>query len=153
VDTVFERWCECRSGYRVLCWFLSIVLVVGIAWGVLLRPINTQLAGLQREIAHATRTNASLWPSARRLPGQVITPDERVVTPFSPLDFQGNGSRLVHWKPLQRGGELALDADWQAVPSVFSMLLERDVLITAFSLTPQGTTLRLRVQLEHEYAK
>jgi pilus assembly protein HofO len=70
------------------------------------------------------------------------------LTPFSPLDFQGDNATLVHWKPLQNGGELTLEAEWQA-PGAFSRLAQRDVQIAAFAIAPQGTALRLRLELEH----
>jgi pilus assembly protein HofO len=73
----------------------------------------------------------------------------RALTPFSPLDFQGDETTLVHWKPLQNGGELTLDAEWQAIPALFSRLAQRDVQIAAFAIAPQGTALRLQLELEH----
>jgi pilus assembly protein HofO len=41
------------------------------------------------------------------------------------------------------------DAEWQAIPGAFSRLAQRDVQIAAFAIAPQGTALRLRLELEH----
>ncbi|KFA84313.1 pilus assembly protein HofO [Enterobacter sp. EGD-HP1] len=71
------------------------------------------------------------------------------MTPFSPLDFQGDNTTLVYWKPLPKGGELMLELEWQALPALFSRLAQRDVQIAAFAIAPQGTALRLRLELEH----
>ncbi|MEH0887528.1 HofO [Enterobacter sp. UNJFSC 003] len=146
-----ERWCQCRPWQRVLCWFLSVLSLGVTAWGALLRPTHEQLAA--RQLLHAERTNASLWPAARKVPQQPVAPDVAVLRPFSPLDFQATGTRLVNWKPLQSGGELTLDADWQAIPAVFSALAQRAVRVTAFTLSPQGAALRLRVALEKDHAR
>ncbi|MFV9137371.1 DNA utilization protein HofO [Enterobacter hormaechei] len=73
--------------------------------------------------------------------------------PFSPLAFQREGARLVYWKPQQRGGELALDAYWGAVPALFSRLALENARVRAFSITPQGKQLRLSLQLEIGHAQ
>ena len=66
-----------------------------------------------------------------------------------PAHFQGDETTLVHWKPLQNGGELTLDAEWQAIPALFSRLAQQDVEIAAFAIAPQGRALRLQLELEH----
>lgn len=150
---LFERWCESRSWQRVLCACFGVVIPGMVLWGALLRPVQEQRAALQVQLTQAARTNVSLWPIATRLPRQAVSVKAQVAQPFSPLDFQAQGTRLVHWKPLQSGGELTLDADWQTIPALFSRLAQQDVWVTAFSLAPQGTALRLRAQLEHEHEK
>lgn len=153
MNILLERWCESRPGCRVLCWCLGTVLLGAAAWGMLLRPVYLQRVALQLQMADAVRTNASLWPAASNMPYQTETVEARVVQPFSPLDFQADGTRLVHWKPLQSGGELTLDADWQVIPAVFSFLAQRDVQIAAFTISPQDAGLRLHMELEHEHAE
>ena len=75
------------------------------------------------------------------------------VQPFSPLDFQDTRTALVHWKPQQNGGELVLDTLWSDVPALFSRLAQQAVSISAFNLAPEGTTLRLSLQLESDHAQ
>jgi len=149
VNTLLERWCESRPWHRVLCWCLGSLLAGLVAWGVLLRPVDRQCAEQQRQLIEDVSTNASLWPVVRKGPFRPDAAKARALTPFSPLDFQNDETTLVHWKPLQNGGELALVAEWQAIPELFSRLAQQDVQIAAFAIAPQGTALRLQLELEH----
>lgn len=149
MNTLLERWCESRPWQRVLCWCMGSLLAGLAAWGALLRPVDRQCAERQRQLIEEVSTHASLWPVVRQRPFRPDTAKARVQTPFSPLDFQGERTTLVHWKPLQNGGELTLDAEWQAIPALFSRLAQQDVEIAAFTISPQGTALRLRLELEH----
>ncbi|ELE9706753.1 HofO [Enterobacter cloacae] len=153
MNMILERWCESRRRYRVLCGGLGVAFLWGTAWGVFLRPLNSQLAALQMQMAEAVQRHAALWRVASNGPRRTPESDVRPVVRFSPLDFQADGATLVHWKPLPGGGELALDADWPAILTVFTRLAQRDVRIAAFTLVPQGAALRLRVQLEQDHAK
>ncbi|ENO0301139.1 HofO [Enterobacter asburiae] len=149
MDTLLERWCESRPWYRVLFWCLGSFLAGLAAWGTLLRPLDRQCAERQRQLIQDARTNAALWPAVRKVPFLTETTEALALTPFSPLDFQGDTATLVHWKPQQNGGELMLEVEWQALPALFSRLAQRDVQIAAFAIAPQGTALRLRLELEH----
>ncbi|AHW96642.1 hypothetical protein [Enterobacter asburiae] len=149
MDTLLERWCESRPWYRVLFWCLGSFLAGLAAWGTLLRPLDRQCAERQRQLIQDARTNAALWPAVRKVPFLTETTEALALTPFSPLDFQDDNATLVHWKPLQNGGELMLEVEWQALPALFSRLAQRDVQIAAFAIAPQGTALRLRLELEH----
>lgn len=149
MNTLIERWCESRPRHRVLCWSLGSLLAGLVAWGTLLRPVDKQCAERQRQLIEDVSTNATLWPAVRKMPFLTKTAEVRALTPFSPLDFQGDNTTLVHWKPLQNGGELALDAEWQAIPELFSRLAQQDVQIAAFTISPQGSALRLRLEVEH----
>ena len=153
MNILLERWCESRPGCRVLGWCLGTVFLGAAAWGMLLRPVHLQCVALRLQVADAVRTNVSLWPAASKVPYQTETVEARGGQPFSPLDFQADGTRLVHWKPLQSGGELTLDADWQAIPAVFSRLMKRDVQVSAFAISPHDAGLRLHMQLEQEHAE
>ncbi len=55
---------------------------------------------------------------------------EEKTLPFSPLDFQLSGAQLVSWHPSAQGGELALKTLWEAVPSAFTRLAERNVSVS-----------------------
>ena len=149
MDTLLERWCESRPWYRVLFWCLGRFLAGLAAWGTLLRPLDRQCAERQRQMIQDARTNAALWPAVRKVPFRPDAVKARALTPFSPLNFQGDETTLVHWKPLQNGGELMLEVEWQALPALFSRLAQRDVRVAAFTLAPQGTALRLQLELEH----
>lgn len=149
MDALLERWCECHPWGRVLFWCLGSLLAGLAACGTLLRPVDRQCAELERQLMENVRANAALWPAVRQMPFRSETAVARVRMPFSPLDFQGDDAALVHWKPLQNGGELMLDLEWKALPALFSRLAQRDVQIVAFTIAPQGTALRLRLELEH----
>ena len=153
METLLERWCESRPWCRLVCGGLGILLMGLTAWGVVLRPAERQCADLWQQLSQAARTNASLWPTACQVPFSPQTRTALEIKPFSPLDFQGEGTRLLHWKPLQNGGELTLDAEWQAIPTVFTRLAQWDVQVAAFALSAQGSALRLRVELEEQHAK
>ena len=68
--------------------------------------------------------------------------------PFSPLDFQLSGAQLVYWHPSAQGGELALKTLWEAVPSAFTRLAERNVSVSRFLLSVEGDDLLFTLQLE-----
>ncbi len=78
-------------------------------------------------------------------------------TPFSEektLPFFASGfsviqrAKLVSWHPSAQGGELALKTLWEAVPSAFTRLAERDVSVSRFSLSVEGDDLLFTLQLE-----
>lgn len=71
-----------------------------------------------------------------------------LLLPFSPLDFQLPGAQLVFWHPSAQGGELALKTLWEAVPSAFTRLAERNVSVSRFSLSVEGDDLLFTLQLE-----
>ena len=146
MNILLERWCESRPW---ICWCLSTFLAGLAAWGTLLRPVERQCAERQSQLIQEARTNASLWPVVSTVPLRTETVQTPEMKPFSPLDFQGDETTLVHWKPLQNGGELTLEAEWQAIPGLFSRLAQRDVEIAAFAIAPEGKALRLRLELDH----
>ncbi|MGY5369635.1 HofO family protein [Enterobacter oligotrophicus] len=153
MDLIFQRWCESRPAIRVLGWCVVSCAVALVIWGMLVRPVNRQSEELNAQVNRTRQTNASLWPVVRR---QHPTPEAgvaRPVQPFSPLEFQAHGVTLVHWKPQQSGGELALDAGWSDIPALFSRLALRDVRVSLFDIIPQGTLLRVRIQLEINHAQ
>lgn len=120
MDTLLERWCESSPLNRVLFWFLASLLAGLAAWGTMLRPVDGQSAERQRQLIQDVRTNAALWSAVRKTPFRPKITEALEKTPFSPLDFQGDDATLVHWKPLQNGGELMLEVEWQAILALFS---------------------------------
>lgn len=68
--------------------------------------------------------------------------------PFSALDMDSPGSRVVSWQPSGRGGELALEANWPGIPPLFNRLAERGRTVRGFSILPESHHLRLTLQIE-----
>ncbi len=149
----YQRWADAPPSRRVLCWSIASAIVALAIWGLLLRPAYIHFARIQAQVLSTGRINATLWPRALRQPVVTQVRGAHSAEPFSPLALQGEGARLVHWKPRQSGGELALDASWQAVPALFSRLARKDVRVSAFDIAPQGTQLRLSLQLETGHAR
>lgn len=87
------------------------------------------------------------WAALYRLVDTTPFSEEKTL-PFSPLDFQLSGAQLVYWHPSAQGGELALKTLWEAVPSAFTRLAERNVSVSRFSLSVEGDDLLFTLQLE-----
>lgn len=87
------------------------------------------------------------WATLYRLVDTTPFSEEKTL-PFSPLDFQLPGAQLVFWHPSAQGGELALKTLWEAVPSAFTRLAERNVSVSRFSLSVEGDDLLFTLQLE-----
>lgn len=68
--------------------------------------------------------------------------------PFSPVDFQRQDAELVSWKPDERGGELVLETAWESIPSVFILLAERGIQVTAFAIKAGARRHLLTLHLE-----
>ena len=148
-----QRWVETRSFVRVICWCVVSGFIAVAVWGVLVRPVGLKCEELEALSIRARHLNAALWPGAGRQPVAPAQREMPPVQPFSPLDFQDKRTALVHWKPQQNGGELVLDALWSDVPALFSRLAQQAVSVRAFSLAPEGTTLRLSLQLVSDHAQ
>lgn len=148
---IYQRWDECAPRTRVFCWCIASGAVLLIVWLVLIRPASGQYLRAQRQLQQANDASAVLWTIVRRQPA---LPEAGAATrrrPFSPLDLQGNGSRLVQWKPMPGGGALTLDVVWSAVPAIFSRLARQDVRIAGFAITAHQTQLRISMQLELDH--
>lgn len=76
-------------------------------------------------------SNHQQWAALHRLVDTTPIREEKTL-PFSPLDFQLPGAQLVYWHPSAQGGELALKTLWEAVPSAFTRLAERNVSVSRF---------------------
>lgn len=147
-----QRWLASRPSVRLVCW-CTAAGVIGLAvWALTVRPAWRQCAELGALSLRAARTNVALWPQARRHPLVSKARVTQDIQPFSPLDYQGKGTRLVHWKPQQNGGELALSAPWSEIPALFSRLATQAVKVRAFTLVPEEGQLRLSLQLETDRA-
>lgn len=128
-------------------------MIALVAWGAVVNPLHSRQVELETQLADIMRIRSALWATAMRNSPQAEQSAVQIRQGFSPLDFQHNGTKLVHWKPTQNGGELMLDADWAQIPDVFSRLAQRDVNVAAFDINPQGAQLRLNIQLERHHAE
>lgn len=124
------------------------VWVDALVAGVIHAPLS--FIGTPEESDALTRlraTNHQQSVALYRLVDTTLISEEKTL-PFSPLDFQLPGAQLVYWHPSARGGELALKTLWEAVPSAFTRLAERNVSVSRFSLSVEGDELLFTLQLE-----
>ncbi|MGU3415246.1 hypothetical protein ACLBW0_15925 [Enterobacteriaceae bacterium C34A] len=133
-----ERWCDyaprVRLGAGVL---LFLLLVVAVSFAT--RKPASSFAPVPLK---------AQWQKVMplRSPPNEVSP--HLSKPFSALDFDGAKSRLLSWQPSGARGELTLEADWSAIPALFSQLAERNQAIRGFSILPEARRLTLRLQLE-----
>ncbi|MDK9363872.1 HofO family protein [Lelliottia wanjuensis] len=147
-----ERWHAFRLRTRVLCWGLGSCVVLLGAYLTLARPVIQQRLLLESTRSQSASARAALWASEAHphpVPAESVLP---VMLPFSPLDFQTGGVRLVHWLPGEKGGELTLNADWAQIPPLFERLTHCGMGVSSFSVMPEGARLQLIVQVESQNA-
>ncbi|RZM91261.1 MULTISPECIES: DNA utilization protein HofO [unclassified Escherichia] len=134
-------------------WFATSPRIRQFGWAVWLLMLCTIIVlslTHQKESDALTRLRASnhqQWAALHRLVDAPTISEEKTL-PFSPLDFQLPGAQLVYWHPSALGGELALKTLWEAVPSAFTRLAERNVSVSRFSLSVEGDELLFTLQLE-----
>lgn len=143
-----ERWYSLHLRTRFLCWSLGSCLMFLGAYLALVRPTIQPLLQLEAKRNQLSSAQTALWVGAAQPPLAQSEPTAQASMPFSPLDFQAGGVRLVHWLPETKGGALTLDADWMQIPNVFERLARCGMDVSAFSVVPGESTLRLVVQLE-----
>lgn len=149
---LFERWCLLGSRTRLLSWSLVSGMVLLSAYLILARPALRHLSQLEIKREQTITAIKGLWASethSTAARGQPVVP---ALQPFSPLDVQTNGARLVRWLPNAKGGELTLDADWVLIPDLFALFAQRGMGVTAFSVEPGESRLQLVVQVESLHA-
>ena len=149
---LFERWCLLGSRTRLLSWSLVSGVVLLSAYLILAHPALRHLSELEMKREQTVTAIKGLWASETHLPAATGQPDMSVRQPFSPLDVQTNGARLVRWLPSAKGGELTLDADWVLIPDLFDLFAKRGMGVTAFSVEPGESRLKLVVQVESLHA-
>ena len=147
MNTLLERWCESRPGIGYSAGARESPAGL-VAWGALLRPVDRQCAEQQRQLIENVSTNASLWPVVRKglfLPDAAKT---RELAPFSRSIFRTMRRR---WFTGSRCRMEGTDAGYGVAghSGTFSRLAQQDVQIAAFAIAPQGTALRLQLELEH----
>lgn len=141
MDMLFDWWFVASPRLRQLCWAF---------WWLMLVTLIFLSSTHQEESDALIRLRAShhqQWAALYRLVDTTPFSEEKTL-PFSPLDFQLSGAQLVSWHPSAQGGELALKTLWEAVPSAFTRLAERNVSVSRFSLSVEGDDLLFTLQLE-----
>lgn len=141
MNTLFDWWFATSLRIRQLCWAVWLMMLVTLIF--LLSSHQEESDALIRLRA----SNHQQWTALYRLIDTAPLSEEKTL-PFSPLDFQLPGAQLVYWHPFARGGELALKTLWEAVPSAFTRLAERNVSVSRFSLSVEGDELLFTLQLE-----
>lgn len=145
----YERWYGFLPRTRLFCWSLFTVAVLLGAWLLLARPVIQQLSQLEATRSQAGAERAELWASEAQPHSVLDAPVIPALMPFSPLDFQTDGVRLVRWLPGAKGGELRLKVDWAQIPALFERLAQRGMAVSGFSVKPEETRLQLVLQVEN----
>ncbi|SNY71919.1 hypothetical protein [Enterobacter sp. CC120223-11] len=133
-----ERWCDHAPGMRLGAGLLMVLLLTGVVIFFTHNPGNRPAAVPLK----------AQWKKVMLLRGPAGEVSSHLAKPFSALDFDGVKSRLLSWEPSGKRGELILEADWLAIPSLFNQLAERNQAVRAFSILPGVPRLTLRLQLE-----
>ena len=133
---------------------LAGLLLLAMAGAMfLLHPESTQQDALREDWKQLQASRAGLWQSVRARQTAISLLEEKIwaaIKPFSPVDFQRPGAELVRWTPAGRGGEMVLETVWEQVPSVFTLLAERGMRVSAFSIRAGATQHTLTLQLESQ---
>jgi len=133
-----ERWCDYAPGMRLGAGLLMGLLLAGVVIFFTHKP-GDRIAPVPLK---------AQWKKVMSLRDPSGEGSSHLSKPFSALDFDGMKSRLLSWEPSGKRGELILEADWPAIPSLFGLLAERNQAVRAFSILPGVPRLTLRLQLE-----
>ncbi|CAM6453223.1 MULTISPECIES: HofO family protein [Citrobacter] len=147
MTALFDLWCALSPRIRAVCWAgWTLALSALAAYCLFLSPVESGASLAQQRAANAQRWQSlhRLAESAARIPALTTAN----TAPFSPLAIALPGLRLRHWQPSTQGGELALRAKWEAIPSLFAYLAERGISVNGFSLTAEKNALLLTLTLE-----
>lgn len=133
-----ERWCDLSPAVRLSAWLLMLAVLLSVSAitgrGPTVEPTPVQLQAQWRKMLPLRVVSVvTTLPSAK---------------PFSALDYDRPGRRLASWQPAGKGGQLILDTDWPAIPSLFSQLAEQGLAVREFSIQPAQQHLTLTLQIE-----
>lgn len=147
MTVLFDGWCAVSPRLRVVCWLLW-TLALNISAALFLYSTR----GAEDAALNAVReANGERWLNlyqiVRSMNAQPVV-SVLPMSPFSPLSFQVPNVKLLHWQPSTSGGELAITAPWEAIPSLFAYLAERGMAVRAFSLKAENHTRILTLALE-----
>ncbi|HFZ8996248.1 TPA: hypothetical protein ACIPUI_003416 [Citrobacter freundii] len=143
---LIDVWCRLPSRLRCLCWG-----VWTLGWsGIVMAGVN-MMARSQDILLQQRAAIRSQWRSLYRLKAAVdeqIIANEAKTLIFSPLRLQLKNAHLLYWRPAGQGGELAIGANWEAIPGIFMQLASQGVTVKRFTLSRQKDELLLTLQLE-----
>lgn len=147
-----DVWLAQSPRRRIACWCGYTCVLVMIAALSLIYPLMQERDAQREAFARQHAAVQSQWRELYQLAAQVDPPllmsDEQTI-PFTPLALQSTQARLIHWIPSAQGGEISLRSTWEAIPSVFSLLADRDMRVNRFSLSAEGEALLFTLQVEH----
>ena len=136
-----DWWFATSPRLRQLCWAVWLLMLVTLIF------LSSTHHEERDALIRLRASHHQQWAALYRLVDTTPFSEEKTL-PFSPLDFQLSGAQLVSWHPSAQGGELALKTLWEAVPSAFTRLAERNVSVSRFSLSVEGDDLLFTLQLE-----
>lgn len=144
---LFDVWCAFSPRTRVVCWLSWVAVLSALATFFLLFPgmSGDDALNLQRA------ANRQLRPTLYHLSGALTAlpvPSTPQTSPFSPLSLQVPNVQLLHWQPSAQGGELAVQAPWEAMVSLFGYLAARGMSVSGFSLKAENDERVLTLTLE-----
>lgn len=136
-----------RAGYGLLL-MAGLMLLV---WWWQVQPVARERAAREQQRLVQQAALQVSWRDILALkPPEMPLAVSNEATAFSPLDVHSHDARLVRWHPVQRGGEMVLEAKWASIPQTFSWLAERQMLTPAFSITVRENALHFTLQLEND---
>lgn len=141
MNMFFDWWFATSLRLRQLCWAVWLLVLVTLIF------LSSTHQEERDALIRLRASHHQQWAALYRLVDATPFSEEKTL-PFSPLDFQLSGAQLVYWHPSAQGGELALKTLWEAVPSAFTRLAERNVSVSRFSLSVEGDDLLFTLQLE-----
>ncbi|HCJ6373772.1 HofO family protein [Citrobacter sp. RHBSTW-00671] len=150
MQTLCDGWLAQTPRFRLLCWGGWILVLIAAAL-LCLYPVEQQRKAQQAALVRQRVAIQDQWRNLYLLAssvGKPFSPTEARPVPFSPLVYQSSLTRLIHWQPSVRGGELALKTAWDAVPQMFTQLAEQGMSTSQFSLSTEDADVLLTIQLE-----
>ncbi|MDA8512454.1 HofO family protein [Citrobacter sp. Igbk 14] len=150
MQALCDGWLAQTPRFRLLCWGGWMLVLITAAL-LCLYPAEQQRKAQQAALDHQRVAIQDQWRNLYLLAssvGKPFSPTEARPVPFSPLLYQTSLTRLIHWQPSARGGELALKTAWDAVPQVFAQLAEQGMSMSQFSLRAEDADVLLTIQLE-----
>ena len=150
MQALCDGWLAQTPRFRLLCWGGWMLVLIAAAL-LCLYPVEQQREAQQAALVRQRVAIQDQWRNLYLLASSVeqpFSPSEARPVPFSPLVYQSSLTRLIHWQPSVRGGELALKTAWDAVPHVFALLAEQGMSTSQFSLRAEDADVLFTIHLE-----
>ncbi|SFE31133.1 pilus assembly protein HofO [Phytobacter palmae] len=146
-----DLWYALSPGARAVYGLFLMVFLLLVVWWWQIKPITReQTAREQQRLVQQAALQASWRDILALKPPEIPHSQAEIPKAFSPLDFHTHDAQLIRWRPVERGGEMVLEAQWVAIPRTFYWLAERQMLTSAFSITVGENALRFVLQLESD---